>query len=95
VNEIILRAGFRALLVAPLVRGEDVVGMCLHQRGKAGDVRKYRSDFAALPAQAVREPARSLDCQALGEVSQAVNSTLDLETVLSTIVAKAADRSVT
>jgi GAF domain-containing protein len=27
---------------------------------------------------------------ALGEVSQAVNSTLDLETVLSTIVAKAA-----
>ena len=29
------------------------------------------------------------ELQALGEVSQAVNSTLDLETVLSTIVAKA------
>src|SRR6185295_9307866 len=31
--------------------------------------------------------------QALGEVSQAVNSTLDLETVLSTIVAKAVQLS--
>jgi signal transduction histidine kinase len=33
------------------------------------------------------------ELQALGEVSQAVNSTLDLETVLSTIVAKAAQLS--
>jgi signal transduction histidine kinase len=33
------------------------------------------------------------ELQALGEVSQAVNSTLDLETVLSTIVAKAVDLS--
>ncbi|HKA78779.1 MAG TPA: GAF domain-containing protein, partial [Xanthobacteraceae bacterium] len=37
-----------------------------------------------------RELARSIEgLQALGEVTQAVNSTLDLETVLSTIVAKA------
>src|SRR5262245_760424 len=37
-----------------------------------------------------REVQESLDgLQALGEVTQAVNSTLDLETVLSTIVAKA------
>src|SRR5262249_17346480 len=35
------------------------------------------------------------ELQALGEVSQAVNSTLDLETVLSTIVAKAAQLSST
>jgi GAF domain-containing protein len=35
------------------------------------------------------------ELQALGEVSQAVNSTLDLETVLSTIVAKAAQLSAT
>jgi GAF domain-containing protein len=34
VNGIILRAGFRALLVAPLVRGEDVVGM-LVVRGRS------------------------------------------------------------
>ena len=32
VNEIILRAGFRALLVAPLLRGEDVVGMLVVRR---------------------------------------------------------------
>ena len=43
-----------------------------------------------------RELARSVDeLQALGEVSHAVNSTLDLETVLSTIVAKAVQLSAT
>jgi GAF domain-containing protein len=41
-----------------------------------------------------RELARSVEeLHALGEVSQAVNSTLDLETVLSTIVAKAVQLS--
>jgi len=41
-----------------------------------------------------RELARSVDeLRALGEVSQAVNSTLDLETVLATIVAKAVQLS--
>jgi signal transduction histidine kinase len=41
-----------------------------------------------------RELAQSVkELQALGEVSQAVNSTLDLETVLSTIVAKAVQLS--
>jgi two-component system, NtrC family, sensor kinase len=32
VNEIILRAGFRALLVAPLLRGEEIVGMLVVRR---------------------------------------------------------------
>src|SRR5829696_4879853 len=42
------------------------------------------------------ELARSVsELQALGEVTHAVNSTLDLETVLSTIVAKAVQLSVT
>ena len=41
-----------------------------------------------------RELAQSVDeLQALGEVSQAVNSTLDLQTVLTTIVAHAAQLS--
>ena len=35
------------------------------------------------------------ELRALGEVSQAVNSTLDLETVLTTIVAKAVELSST
>ena len=43
-----------------------------------------------------RDLARSVDeLRALGEVSHAVNSTLDLETVLSTIVAKAVQLSAT
>ncbi|MFL5173709.1 MAG: GAF domain-containing protein, partial [Microvirga sp.] len=43
-----------------------------------------------------RELAKSVgELEALGEVSQAVNSTLDLETVLSTIVAKAVQLSAT
>ena len=43
-----------------------------------------------------RELSRSVgELQALGEVSHAVNSTLDLETVLSTIVAKAVQLSAT
>ena len=36
VNEIVLRAGFRALLVAPLLRGEDVVGMLAGPPGTPG-----------------------------------------------------------
>ena len=43
-----------------------------------------------------RTSARSVDeLRALGEVCHAVNSTLDLETVLSTIVAKAVQLSAT
>ena len=62
--------------------------------------RKGVRDQAAIAIENVRlldalrprtdELGRSVEEQrALGEVSQAVNSTLDLETVLSTIVAKA------
>src|ERR1700692_2811581 len=41
-----------------------------------------------------REPGQSVaELRALGEVSQAVNSTLDIETVLNTIVTKAAQLS--
>ena len=36
VNEIILRAGYRALLVAPLLRGKDVVGMLVIRRRTPG-----------------------------------------------------------
>jgi GAF domain-containing protein len=35
-NEIILRAGFRALLVAPLLRGEEIVGMLIVRRRTPG-----------------------------------------------------------
>ena len=35
-NEITLRAGYRARLVAPLLRGEDVVGMLVVRRKRTG-----------------------------------------------------------
>src|SRR5437588_7767528 len=36
-NEIILRAGYRARMVAPLLRGEDIVGMLVVRRQAAGE----------------------------------------------------------
>src|SRR5258706_502229 len=52
------------------------------------------STATAMRARCTRELAHSVEeLRALGEVTQAVNSTLDLGTVLSTIVAKAAQLS--
>ena len=57
VNEIILRAGFRALLVAPLLRGEDVVGMLVVRRRTPGAFPQNTIDliktFAAQSALAI------------------------------------------
>jgi hypothetical protein len=36
VNEVILRAGFRAVLVAPLIRGEEIVGLLVVRRRSPG-----------------------------------------------------------
>jgi GAF domain-containing protein len=38
INEITLRAGFRARLVAPLLRGEDVVGLLVVRRRTLGPI---------------------------------------------------------
>ena len=57
VNEIILRAGFRALMVAPLVRGDDVVGMLVVRRRSPGGFAQNTVDliktFAAQSAVAI------------------------------------------
>jgi signal transduction histidine kinase len=57
VNDIILRAGFRALLVAPLVRGEDAVGMLVVRRRTPGAFAQNIVDlvktFAAQSALAI------------------------------------------
>jgi signal transduction histidine kinase len=57
VNEIILRAGFRALLVAPLLRGKDVVGMLVIRRRNPGAFQPNTVDliktFAAQSAVAI------------------------------------------
>ena len=56
-NEIVLRAGFRARLVAPLIRGEDVVGLLVVRRRTPGAFAQNTVDliktFAAQSAVAI------------------------------------------
>ena len=62
----------------------------------AGRLEDSYADLERKVEERTQELARSVqELQALGEVSHAVNSTLDLETVLSTIVAKAVQLSAT
>ena len=44
-NEIILRAGYRARMVAPLLRGEDIVGMLVVRRRTPGEFAKNTVDL--------------------------------------------------
>ena len=57
INEITLRAGFRARLVAPLVRGDDVVGLLVVRRRSPGEFAPNTVDliktFAAQSAVAI------------------------------------------
>ena len=56
----------------------------------AGKLQESHADLERKVESRTRELAQSVsELRALGEVSQAVNSTLDLESVLTTIVAKA------
>ena len=58
VNEIVLRAGFRALLVTPLLRGEEIVGMLVVRRRTPGAFPQNTVDliktFAAQSAVAIQ-----------------------------------------
>ena len=58
VNDVILRAGYRALLVAPLLRGEDIVGMLVVRRKMPGHFAQNTVDliktFAAQSALAIQ-----------------------------------------
>jgi GAF domain-containing protein len=57
VNKVILRAGFRAVLVAPLIRGEDIVGLLVVRRRAPGTFPQNTIDliktFAAQSAVAI------------------------------------------
>jgi two-component system, NtrC family, sensor kinase len=63
-NDVILRAGYRARLVAPLLRGDDVVGMLVVRRKMAGKFTQNTIDliktFAAQSALAIQN-ARLFD----------------------------------
>ena len=60
-NEIILRAGFRALLVAPLLRGEEIVGLLVVRRHTPGVFPQNTVDliktFAAQSVVAIQNAA--------------------------------------
>jgi GAF domain-containing protein len=57
-NDIILRAGYRARMVAPLMRGEDIVGILVVRRRTPGEFAKNTVDliktFAAQSALAIQ-----------------------------------------
>src|SRR5262249_46894070 len=68
VNEIILSAGFRALLVAPLLRGEEVVGTLVVRRRMPGAFPQNTVDliktFAAQSAVAIENARLFRDVEA-------------------------------
>ena len=68
INEITLRAGFRARLVAPLIRGEDVVGLLVVRRRAPGAFPQNTVDliktFAAQSAVAIENARLFKDVEA-------------------------------
>ena len=68
INEITLRAGFRARLVAPLMRGEDVVGLLVVRRRAPGAFPQNTVDliktFAAQSAVAIENARLFRDVEA-------------------------------
>jgi len=99
--------GFRGLIAAPLMKGEEAIGTIAMNRAAPGpfserqiDLLKTFADQAVIAIENVRlfrelqahteALSRSVSqLTALGEVGQAISSTLDLETVLQTIVSRA------
>ena len=97
-------AGVRTILGVPMLKEQELIGAIHIYRQ---EVRPFTDkqielvkNFAAQAviaienARLLNELARSVEeLRALGDVTQAVNSTIDLETVLTTIVAKATQLS--
>ena len=76
--------------------GDEFEALAGQFNDMAGRLQESYADLEKKVELRTDELARSVsELRALGEVSQAVNSTLDLETVLSTIVAKATQLSET
>jgi len=74
--------------------GDEFEALADQFNNMAGQLQQSRADLEKTVETRTRELAQSVDeLRALGEVSQAINSTLDLETVLTTIVAKAVQLS--
>jgi signal transduction histidine kinase len=100
----LVEAGYRSQLSVPLIKDNEAIGAFNMLRQKTGLFSEKQielvSNFAAQAviaienARLLNELERSVEeLRALGDVTQAVNSTIDLETVLTTIVAKATQLS--
>ncbi len=76
--------------------GDELEGLADQFNEMAGRLQESYADLENKVEVRTRELARSVgELRALGEVSQAVNSTLDVEEVLRTIVTKAVELSAT
>jgi signal transduction histidine kinase len=76
--------------------GDELEALADQFNDMAGKLEESYAGLERKVEERTQELARSVqELQALGEVSHAVNSTLDLQTVLSTIVAKAVQLSAT
>jgi len=76
--------------------GDELEGLADQFNDMAGRLQESYADLEQKVEVRTRELARSVgELRALGEVSQAVNSTLDVEEVLRTIVTKAVELSAT
>jgi len=74
--------------------GDELEGLADQFNDMAGRLQESYADLEEKVEVRTRELGQSVaELRALGEVSQAVNSTLDLETVLNTIVTKAVQLS--
>jgi signal transduction histidine kinase len=70
--------------------GDELEGLADQFNDMAGKLQESYADLEKKVEDRTQQLAQSVaELRALGEISQAVNSTLDLETVLSTIVSKA------
>ena len=99
VNEIILRAGFRALLVAPLLHGDKIVGMLVVRRRKPGAFPQNTVDliktFAAQSVLAIQnarlfheieEKSRELELAGQHKSQFLANMSHELRTPLNAII---------
>jgi signal transduction histidine kinase len=70
--------------------GDELEGLADQFNDMAGKLQESYADLEKKVEERTEQLAQSVaELRALGEISQAVNSTLDLETVLNTIVSKA------